>query len=235
MAFVHGRQVRTVFNGTPFSGRVNSVGMAWAQALGAATVMTSEGDQFIPGLWSGTLSLGGWFDAEGLAAIRATTGITDGALVSAAPAGYGLGLPVYFAHGNVSGHTVDAAVADTVPFTAEVESSDGPDWGVSLHDLVAVTATADGASVDQLEPSVGGGVGVLQVTAVSGTDPTLDVTIQHSADGSVWADLVTFTQADAATQERITVTGTVNRYLRAIWTAGGTTPSVTFLVAFARR
>jgi hypothetical protein len=79
---------------------------------------------------------------------------------------------------------------------------------------------------------------LLDVTAASGTTPTLDVTIQHSIDGGTnWHTLVAMTQATAA-GEQIKVeseveSGTAEVYgdcFRAIWTIGGTTPSFTFKV-----
>ena len=40
------------------------------------------------------------------------------------------------------------------------------------------------------------------------------VKIQDSANNSDWADLITFSTSSAASAERKTVTGTVNRYVR---------------------
>lgn len=37
-------------------------------------------------------------------------------------------------------------------------------------------------------------VGVLSVTTITGTSPTLDITIQHSSDGVTWVTLIAFTQ-----------------------------------------
>jgi hypothetical protein len=63
----------------------------------------------------------------------------------------------------------------------------------------------------------------------------LDVKIQHSTDNVTFADLITFTQATDVTSQRISVTGTVNRYTRETRTIGGSsTPTFTYAVAFAR-
>lgn len=111
---------------------------------------------------------------------------------------------------------------------------DGFDLGVSLHDLVAETSAApvNYSSVDESAATSEGGVGHLHVTAFTGTDITIK--IQHSTDNNTWADLITFTQVTGVTKERIAVTGTVNRYVRAIVSAG-TFSSATFVVAFGRR
>lgn len=78
----------------------------------------------------------------------------------------------------------------------------------------------------------------LDVTAASGTTPTLDVKVQHSIDGGTnWFDLVSFTQKTAAGEElkaEAEVEGaTAEAYgdcFRVSYTIGGTTPSFTFSV-----
>ena len=73
----------------------------------------------------------------------------------------------------------------------------------------------------------------LDVTAASGTTPTLDVKIQDTLDGTNWNDLVAFTQATATTREIKTVTTPFSDRLRVLYTIGGTTPSFTFSVRWA--
>jgi len=100
--------------------------------------------------------------------------------------------------------------------------------GYELVASAARTTTADGATV---ECPVGRELIVsLDVSAASGTTPTLDVKIQHSPDGSIWHDLGTaFTQKTAVSKEAKVFTG-IHGYIRASWTIGGTTPSFTFSV-----
>jgi hypothetical protein len=89
-------------------------------------------------------------------------------------------------------------------------------------------------SVDETAATTGGAVAHLHVTAFDGTSVT--ITVQHSEDNSVWVDLLTFTAVTGVTKERVELAAgtTVNRYVRAIISAG-TWTSVTFTVAFARR
>ena len=103
-----------------------------------------------------------------------------------------------------------------------------------LLPLATVSATGTGSATNYGSATSSGGAGTLQVTAVDGTSPTADVKIRHSADDITYADLVTFTQATARTAERKTVSGTVNQYLKATYTIGGTAPNVTLVVGFAR-
>jgi len=77
---------------------------------------------------------------------------------------------------------------------------------------------------------------VLDVTAKSGTTPTLDVTIEFNdmASGK-WITIATFTQiGDATGNERITVATMPENTIRAAWVIGGTdTPTYTFSVGMA--
>ena len=82
----------------------------------------------------------------------------------------------------------------------------------------------------------------LSIASRSGTNPTLDVVIQHSIDGgTTWFDLITFTQATAAGNELklysevdASSAQVIGDELRAKWTIGGTsTPTFTFSVKVA--
>lgn len=75
----------------------------------------------------------------------------------------------------------------------------------------------------------------LDVTAASGTTPTLDVKLQHAPDDSKWSDLgAAFTQKTAAGREVKTFTQ-MHGYLRVVWTIGGTGPSFTFSIEATER
>lgn len=238
MAFVHSKSSRVLMNERHLSGAISGYSVSHQRANSEATSLLDEGAKFIPGLLNGSLTVNGMFESGAAnidATVRATIGVNDGLLVTVLPDGFTIGKPAFFCVAETTGYTVDAAVADTVTIAVEGQPENGVDWGVSQHAHGSETATGNSASVDNSASSAGGGVAVLHVTAASGTTPTLDVKIQHSADDSVWADLITFTQATAATSERKTVTGTVNRYTREVHTLGGTSPSFTYAVAFARR
>lgn len=70
----------------------------------------------------------------------------------------------------------------------------------------------------------------LDVTAASGTSPTLDVVIEDTVDGTNWNVIGTFTQRTAAGRQVIDVAGFFTDQLRVRWTVAGTTPSFTFSV-----
>jgi hypothetical protein len=98
------------------------------------------------------------------------------------------------------------------------------------------SGTSSSADVrDQLERGIGTSqLNVLvDVTAASGTGPTLDLEVEWSNDGTTWASAETadtFTQITAATtvSKRFTVKAS---HYRIKWTVGGTAPSFTFSVS----
>lgn len=71
----------------------------------------------------------------------------------------------------------------------------------------------------------------LNVTAASGTSPTLNAVIEDSVDdGATWNTIGTFAQRVATGREVINITTPFGDQLRVSWTIGGTGPSFTFAV-----
>jgi hypothetical protein len=70
----------------------------------------------------------------------------------------------------------------------------------------------------------------LNVTAASGTAPTLNVLIEDTLDGLNYNTIGTFAQKAAAGREVINVTVPFSETLRVSWTVAGTNPSFTFSV-----
>lgn len=201
-----------------------------------ATTCGKTAKVYIPTLTDGTASLAGlWDGAEG-----AVDEVLAGAIGSApAPLtvgweGLAIGKRVSMLNAIKSSYEVSGSVGGLVEANAEFQGSGGVRSGVSLHALAAETASANGASVDNVAPTSTGGFGHCHVTAATGTAPLVTAKIQHSVDDSVWVDLIVFGASGGGSGERLEVAGTVNRYLRCIWTITGSSPSLTFAVAFAR-
>lgn len=111
----------------------------------------------------------------------------------------------------------------------------GIEWGEQLTDWLRTdTAATNGTGFDGGASSSFGAQFYLQMTAVAGTSCT--VKIQDSADNSSWADLsgaaFSAVLAGAVSAQRIAVTGTVRRYLRAV--SSGTFSSASFAVLAVR-
>lgn len=106
--------------------------------------------------------------------------------------------------------------------------------------VVPITATATGNSREY--PELGAfskAIFTLDVSAASGTTPTLDVTIQGlDVLSGKWRIVVTFPQQTAASPasplaNNSTLFQSANidyQVYRAVWTIGGTTPSFTFSI-----
>lgn len=71
----------------------------------------------------------------------------------------------------------------------------------------------------------------LDITAASGTSPTLDIIIQESVDGTTWYDSgYSFTQSTATGKQRLSMPAVGGYFIRASCTIAGTSPSFTFSV-----
>lgn len=92
---------------------------------------------------------------------------------------------------------------------------------------VSASANAVGVSVD-LSSNVGNIVSAILVTGnAAGTNPTLDVYLQESTDGSNnWTSVTSgaFTQVTASNNVQVLAVKPTKRYLRSNGTTGGTNP-----------
>ena len=97
--------------------------------------------------------------------------------------------------------------------------------------LVAASVSANSGAI----ASQGGAAYVflgVQVTAITGTTPTLVVKLQESSDNSAWSDVAGATTASLTAVGSAVVFGAPQKaYVRAVATIGGTTPAVTAVVA----
>ena len=72
----------------------------------------------------------------------------------------------------------------------------------------------------------------VQVTAITGTSPTLVVKLQESSDNSSWSDIAGATTATiTAAGSAVIFAQPTKGYVRAVATIGGTTPAVTANIA----
>ena len=110
--------------------------------------------------------------------------------------------------------------------------------GLVLAAAARRTSTLTGTGIDVLAYE-GVALVVLNASAGTGTTPTLDVKLQHSDDDSTYADVTggAFTQVtdvagSAGVQVKKINVSDLKRYVRAIGTIAGTTPSFDFAVEF---
>lgn len=233
MAFVHGKNGRLAVDGNALAAYFSSQSFSASVDTPETTVFTSAAKEFIPGLYSGTVSLDGFFEAtaNGIL-VNDVLGAVAGNNVTIAPAGFTVGSPTIDCVGLATTYSNTSDVADAVKASVEFQTTGRIDYGNALADLdTSSTTAANGASFDGGAGTASGALAVLQVSSVTGGSVT--VKVQHSTDGSTWSDLATFTAASSVTSERVVVAGTVNRYLRASWTQ--TASAASFAVTLSRR
>jgi hypothetical protein len=112
---------------------------------------------------------------------------------------------------------------------SDIQQANIPASTVTLLSSAARTTTAAGTAVTGFA-AARQLVLQLNVTAASGTTPSLSVAVQDSVDGTNYNTIATFATANAVTREVIRLTSAFTDNLRVVWVIEGTTPSFTFNV-----
>lgn len=153
------------------------------------------------------------------------------------PQGDLAGSPVYI--GESIGENQQRVAGDDIVRLPIAKVSTGNIYrGLVLRELGEET-TSPSDEIDDGASSPDGLVGVLMVTEMDGTDPELDVAIEHSDDDGAtdpYTEVLTFTTVeDPGGSEIVRLDGTtLKRYVRATWLLTGTSPEATFFVAYSR-
>lgn len=239
MAFIHGKSATVLFGAYNLSTYLNELGLTKTIETGETTTFSADSKTYVVGLQDGTASLSGLFDgdADAIDAVMQAAIASDNRDVTTlSPAAEAVGVVGYLVDAHTGTYEISSPVADVVSVTADLQSEAGIERGVLLTDASAISSTSSGTSYDSGASSANGAVAHLHVTA-NDRDDDIDVKVQHSSDNVSWVDLGTFTtvSSTSTTSERITITGTVNRYLRADFTVAGSTGSATIHVSIARR
>jgi hypothetical protein len=194
---------------------------------------------FIEGLATAKVSLKGFYDQVNDAAMMADVR-NGGSVLTYGPAGL---LAVGDLARLVWVH--DTAVGESSPIGGAVllnvgYQGDGTvGWGQCLHAVTTDSGTTTGATKNDGAATSSGWLAHLHVTAVTGSPTSWTVKLQDSADGTTWADLAggAFTATTVPAAQRLaSATGaTLRQYVRYVATVvGGTTPTITFGLAYAR-
>lgn len=237
--FRHGKGTVVLSKEFDISPYLNSVSVTNGVEIPETTTFGSNDRSYIAGHLEGTISFEGYFDGSEDAIdeiLEAALGNATYSPVSVSNDGAGVGRRAILLEAVSTSYELSSPLTDVVAISGGANANQGLDYGVWLGALSAITGTSTGTSVDNSASSTNGGVAHLHITANTRSSTTV-AKVQHSTDNSVWADLVTFTTVGtgAVTSQRATVTGTVNRYLRALVTPASGTGSITFSIAFSRR
>jgi hypothetical protein len=226
------------FNSATTSAMVDAVETTtFGSANKTYAIGMKDGTVSFEGLWSGVLDVLGSDKV-----LHDAFGSETKTLITVATEGPTIGYRCKLVNADDTSYEIKSAIADMVTISAQAQASgtvSGFDSGVLLAANQTVSAVTANTSVDNAVSSTNGGVAHLHVTANS-RNGAATIKVQHSANNSTWADLVTFTATTSSTttSERIEVAAgtTVNRYVRAnISAIAGSTGSVTITVGFARR
>jgi hypothetical protein len=233
--FTHGKNAKILANGYDLSAYFSSVSQSGSSETAEVTTLGNASKAYIPGTKDATFSVEGFYDATAGAVDEVMEDVLGASTVwTAVMSADAIGARGYGALTLGTSIETGAEIGGAVSLSAEAQATTGPDAVTVLHPLGAETTSGNGTQVDNGASTANGLAAYLHVTAIAGT-PSLVVKVQHSSDGSTWVDLATFsTVTTANVAQRVTVSGTVNRYLRALWTISGGTPSATFHMSAAR-
>lgn len=238
MVAIHGSKAKLFLSGFDVSGSMRNAATPMSVDVADSSTwgMTSkryvasdivEGSMTGDGIWEHTGAVVGSIDEllhSNLAGLHVAT-LCNG--------GDGFGNRCRIIGGTQTAFEVTSPGADVVGFTFELAANIGfsnkAKVLVPKAGALGITVGGNGTSLDDLGgapaiPTLRGIAAALHVIDKGGGAGTLSVKVQHSPDNTVWTDIITFTGRTVKNlAEYIEVTGTVQRYLRAIWTLTGGT------------
>jgi len=241
MTISHSKTSRAILGDFALSAFLRSIMPDLGIEMNDATVLTSTGREYIPGLEIGKVPIAGILDSDATATgqhrqIFDQLAATTEDVFSVAHAGFTRGNQVLFCLVREAKYGLNTDPGSAVSWAADLSTDGRVDlMGISLADLAAVTVDTNGTGVDNAASSANGGCAALHVTAYSGFTNVV-FKVQHATDNVTFVDLATFTTVTAIGSQRVEVAAatTVNRYLRAFVDVTGA-GSVTFQMSFARR
>lgn len=250
MAFSHGKYTKVAYGGYNLTLFFNEASSSNSVETASTSAFGTTAHSYVIGLVDGTISVSGMFDGSVGAvdeALQTRMGVED-QLVLVLPGGDGTGVGARAIFGQVenTSYEITSPTGDVVAISAEFQGDGGVHHGTYLREAGGTgtfeTITAGGAAVTDTGPahndgaaSSGGGLGQVHV-ANNDLSVAATIKIQHSTDNISWVDLVTFASvaAGAETAEQVSVTGTVNQYLRSVVSVPIGTGSAEVAVAFKR-
>lgn len=240
MSFRHGKNTAVLVGEYNVSSYLNEVSSSQSIETADTTTFGTAAKTYITGQNDATISFSGLYDGATDAIAEIFESIIDSDLTPpitiAADGGLTVGNKVVLAQAKQTSYEVSAPVSDVVSLSGEFQVTSGMRGGVLLAAATSHDTTTNGSAVDGAASSALGARANLHVTANTRDEDTV-IKVQHSADDSIWADLITFTTVGATTltSETATASGTINRYLRATTTISAGTGSITYTLSLSRR
>jgi len=246
--FIHGKNTAVYIDEFDLTSYFTDSSVTLNNDVAETTAYGDTNKSYLLGIRSGTLSLSGMWSADTDGSdeeLQALLGNATTPILTLREGAAAIGSRAVIAQANETNYAITSPVADVHTISADFECTPNQVSNLTFAlaggvQLTAGASIAHGSlgnlsSVDNSASSANGGAGTLHVpTNTVGGNTTIK--IQHSANDSTWADLISFTVvgSSAKTSEIKAVSGTVNRYLRATASTAGSSGSITFMVAFAR-
>ncbi len=232
---------RLYSHGNDLSGDVNSVGnISSSVNLLSFTTIPDASEVRTQGLSDGAIDFDVWFDDEALAAHPVLSALPTTNVLLLYLRGATLGNPCAALTALMVDYPGTRAADGSLSFSVTTQGAAGAptEWGEMLT-AGTVTHSSNGESETGTVDSQTtlGGVGFLQgISAATGTATVLIEDSSDTSDGDdgSWSTLLTFANTSSTWPigERLTVTGTVEKGLRA--TTTGTFTTAKFVVGFKR-
>src|SRR6478752_4262759 len=230
---LHGSNAELWLDGVNASTYFNSLEFAVEVDTAETTTFRNSWKNHIEGPYMATVETGGFYDPD-YTALKDTLSVADSVLTVLPAGSDDAGANARLVQVLATAYKESSPVGGAVAFNWSVEAKGTVGLGKVLYGPAAVTADGSGSNLDGGAATTTGAVAHLHVFSVSSADSVI-VTIEDSANGSSgWATIGTFASKSAAGAERITIAGTVRRYVRATFDVTGTSVSINLAVAFAR-
>jgi hypothetical protein len=222
---IHGKNGRVYadeFDLTPFA---KSVSLDTSVELSDITTLANNGKKYLEGLKDATMSLEGVYDGDKDEIDNTLNEIKTGeALYSYYPAKDTKGNIGYCFKGLRSASATQVSITENVNFSLATQTTEGTE---RVKSILAKNVIEEDGVTASLDLGAGGTDGAVIYLHVFDVDGEVDIVIQDSSDDTIFDTLVT--QADIVTSGayRLTVSGSVGRYIRISVTGLGEAETVT--------
>jgi hypothetical protein len=240
MAFRHGKSTNVLVSQYDLSAYLTEATPSLSIDTAETSTFGANAKTYVVGQNDGTISFSGLYDGATTAIDAIFSDIIDNdrtpVITINADGGLVAGNRAILAQAKQTSYEISAPVADVVSVKGEFQVTSGIRNGIILEAARVLSVTTNGTQQDNTALTSIGATANLHVTANARTATTV-IKVQHSVDNVTYADLITFTTIGitSTTAESLTISGTVNRYLRAQTTISGGTGNITFSISIARR
>jgi hypothetical protein len=217
---IHSKKIFAIINGFNITNFLNKISMSGEGKTSDTSVFGTEDEQFIAGLRGSTFSADGFYDGNPDAVDEVLSKIIDtnrnSNVITWLPYGNTLGSSGFTIEGMATQYKVGGTIDDATKITISAISSIGRKKVIVLKELGIVSGVGVTDIVDSLREHIAGGSLYLHLSSNTGS---LDLSIEHSLDGVIWATLNTISTISDSNKQALvyTLPQIVHRYLRLVY------------------